>query len=117
MSLRAPRRPRTRADCERGPRPCPWASCRHSLLADVLPDGRVRLLRDLDGDDDRPTCVLDVVAERGALALPQVADVFSVPNVGKLEARALARFRARLARELRGEHDDLAHLLDDPLAA
>ena len=28
-------RPRTRADCLDGPRPCPWASCRHHLLFEV----------------------------------------------------------------------------------
>ena len=26
-----PDRPRTRADCLKGPRPCPWIMCRHHL--------------------------------------------------------------------------------------
>lgn len=28
-------RPRTRADCLEGPRPCPWVSCRYHLLTEV----------------------------------------------------------------------------------
>lgn len=32
-------RPRTVGDCRGGPRPCPWISCRFSLLVDVLEDG------------------------------------------------------------------------------
>lgn len=35
-------RPRTRADCIDGPRPCPW-SCRFNLLFDTLPDGSISI--------------------------------------------------------------------------
>lgn len=33
------RRPKTRADCEGGVRPCPYVGCRFNLLIDVLDDG------------------------------------------------------------------------------
>lgn len=36
-------RPRTVGDCRKGPRPCPWVSCRWNLLVDVLPDGSLTL--------------------------------------------------------------------------
>jgi hypothetical protein len=36
-------RPRTRADCKDGPRPCPWAGCRHHLYLDVTRYGGIRL--------------------------------------------------------------------------
>lgn len=36
-------RPRTRADCENGERPCPWVSCKMHLLLDVMPSGSLRL--------------------------------------------------------------------------
>jgi hypothetical protein len=35
----APTRPRTRADCIDGPRPCPWVSCKYHLLLDVKSNG------------------------------------------------------------------------------
>ena len=51
-------RPRTRAECKLGPRPCPWLGCKHHLGLDVNHVGSVRVL---DGwDDGRDSCVLDV---------------------------------------------------------
>jgi DNA-binding XRE family transcriptional regulator len=35
-------RPVTRADCVDGPRPCPWAGCRHHLFATILPSGAIK---------------------------------------------------------------------------
>ena len=32
-------RPRTRADCVGGPRPCPWFGCRYHLAVDVTDNG------------------------------------------------------------------------------
>jgi hypothetical protein len=36
-------RPRTRADCVGGPRPCPWVSCIHHLALRVQPNGTIML--------------------------------------------------------------------------
>ena len=36
-------RPKTRADCLRVVRPCPWVSCRWNLALDVKPNGNVTL--------------------------------------------------------------------------
>lgn len=37
-----PRRPRTRGDCEDGPRPCPWVGCRYNLMLEVTEAGGLR---------------------------------------------------------------------------
>lgn len=64
-------RPKTRADCENGPRPCPWVGCRYHLYLDVLRAGGLMLnFPDLEPDEMIETCALDV-AERGGL--PQEA--------------------------------------------
>src|SRR5262249_28750008 len=37
-------RPRTRAECAEGQRPCPWVSCKHHLYLDVNPEtGSIKL--------------------------------------------------------------------------
>lgn len=62
-------RPRTRGECADVPRPCPFASCRFSLLIDLSRDRKHVIVRfpDEDGDPDlteRDSCALDV-ADRG----------------------------------------------------
>lgn len=58
-------RPVTRADCQDGPRPCPWVSCRYHLAIDVEGERVVSTFRpDEEGDPDLfampETCALDV---------------------------------------------------------
>lgn len=54
-------RPRTRADCKDGARPCPWIGCRHHLLNDEHDDVPARVLSlPVIGEH---SCVLDVVEE------------------------------------------------------
>ncbi len=36
-------RPRVRADCEHGPRPCPWVSCRYHALSTVSATGTLQI--------------------------------------------------------------------------
>lgn len=92
-------RPRTRADCAGGPRPCPWAGCRHHLLLEITPEtGRI-VLQERELEDLPETCALDV-AERGGLNQPDTGALLGVTRqrVDQLEKRGL-----RLL-ELRGEH-------------
>ena len=58
-------RPKTRGDCVSGPRPCPWALCRHHLAVEVTPAGSL-VLSHGHGDIESlaETCSLDV-ADRG----------------------------------------------------
>ena len=53
-------KPKTRADCINGPRPCPYATCRHHLQTDIDRFGRL-IIYWPDIDDMPETCALDVV--------------------------------------------------------
>lgn len=59
-------RPRTRGDCINGPRPCPWASCRHHLAFDINPStGAIKVNHpDRELWELEHSCSLDV-AEAG----------------------------------------------------
>lgn len=105
--LDLPQRPRTRGDCVGGPRPCPWASCRHHLGIEVGAGGAVRLALDPDDLDAAPeTCSLDV-ADRAAAgeevtcdAVGQLLGGLSRERVRQIESAALRRIAKRPSREL-----------------
>lgn len=86
-------RPRTRRDCEGGPRPCPWVSCRHHLYVEVRRAGSLKLYHpDLEVEDLAETCSLDV-AERGGMRLQEIGELFgySRERVRQIEAKAFER--------------------------
>jgi len=85
-------RPQTRADCERGPRPCPWISCRYSLVLDETYQRAAKLnFPDLEAWEHPETCSLDL-AELGPLTVEQVASLFNVtPEAIRLEQRRAER--------------------------
>ena len=108
-------RPRTRADCVRGPRPCPWISCRHHLAEPRINErGRLYLnvLSDslgVDADaatvdafidaasdallDMAETCALDVVeADPDGVTLEVTGGALAVTRerCRQLEGKALA---------------------------
>jgi hypothetical protein len=94
-------RPKTRADCVDGARPCPWVSCRYHLALDVNPrNGAIKLNFGTSEIDEMPeTCALDV-ADRypGGAPLPVVAEAlatsydrtFQIVDEAKKRARSLA---------------------------
>jgi len=89
-------RPRTRGDCVDGPRPCPWASCRHSLLVDINPvTGSVKLMPESLTD----SCSLDI-ADRGGVTLEEVGQLTNVTRerIRQIEVRALRLLKARMPR-------------------
>jgi hypothetical protein len=91
-------RPRTRGDCESGPRPCPWVSCRHHLALDVTESGGLRhTFPDVEVWEMRETCALDL-ADREGMTLEEVGDLLNVTReaVRKTETGALAVIRAHL---------------------
>lgn len=94
-------RPRTRADCAGGPRPCPWVGCRHNLYLSV--DGKTVVLTVPAKEpwEMGETCALDVAA-RGGQTREELAEMLNVSDewVRQIELKALAhmaRVDARLA--------------------
>ena len=94
------RRPRTRAECRGGPRPCLFVSCRYHLYLDVNPrSGSVRLnFPDREVWELEETCALDL-AEQGAVTLDHIGELLGVTRerVRRIEQGALKRLEARAA--------------------
>jgi hypothetical protein len=89
-------RPKTRADCASGPRPCPYVSCKYNLYVDVNPrTGSVKMnFPDKDLDEIGDTCALDV-ADRGGITLEDVGVIMNLTRerVRQLETRGLVKLR------------------------
>lgn len=89
-------RPKSRADCQGGERPCPFVSCEHHLYLDVNPyTGNLKLnFPDLEVDEMVESCVLDV-ADRGGVTLEEVGAVLNLTRerVRQIEVRGLLKLR------------------------
>ncbi len=122
-------KPRTRAECENGPRPCPFISCRQNLSADIISvvDYRraemtenIRLLhpgKDDPTDIEPPTgnnCALDY-ANRGGMSFDEIAEVFdfSRQRVQQIEQGALRKLRKH-SPELLAQMLEGANFTPDP---
>jgi hypothetical protein len=100
-------RPKTRGDCARVPRPCPYVSCKYNLYLDVQPTGSVKLnMPDLEPDEMAVSCALDVAEEDGA-TLERVAELLNITRerVRQIEDRVLRKLAAS-ARHLRDYLDE-----------
>ena len=90
-------KPRTRAECAEGPRPCPYVSCRHHLYLDVQPrTGAIKLnFPDLEVEEMGESCSLDV-ADRDGLSLESVGAIMNLTRerIRQIELDALARLLA-----------------------
>jgi len=89
-------RPRTRADCINGPRPCLFVSCKHNLYLDVNPEtGSIKLnFPDKEIWELEHTCALDV-AEKGGITLEEVGEIMNLTRerIRQVETRGLAKLR------------------------
>jgi hypothetical protein len=88
-------RPRTRADCARIPRPCPFALCRHHLALEVSHAGGLKEnFPGVEFYELEETCSLDV-AERGGLTLEAVGRLVNVTRerLRQMETAALLKLR------------------------
>jgi hypothetical protein len=100
-------RPKSRAECHDGPRPCPHVSCRHHLYLDVSPaTGAIKLnFPDLEVWELPISCALDI-AEEGGRTLEDVGEIMNLTRerIRQLELKALTRLEAvrdmRALREL-----------------
>jgi hypothetical protein len=92
-------RPRTRADCNAVPRPCPFVGCRHHLYLDVSErTGSIKLnFPDLEVWELEESCSLDV-ADRGSLKQEQLGAVMNVTRerIRQLEQRSLSELNRQL---------------------
>lgn len=92
-------RPKVRADCVDGPRPCPFMGCRYHLGLEEKPLlGSLRLPFGEEPDFDAmpDTCALDV-ADRGGTTLEEVGRRMGVTReyIRQLEERALEKLKRR----------------------
>lgn len=90
-------KPRNRAECLEGPRPCPFVSCKHHLYIDVSPrTGAIKLnFPDLEVWDLGESCALDV-ADRGGTTLEDVGAIMNLTRerIRQVEVKALAKLEA-----------------------
>ncbi len=90
-------RPRSRADCAAGPRPCMYISCKHHLYLDVNPaTGSIKLnFPDKEIWEMGETCALDV-ADRGGITLEEVGAIMNLTRerIRQVETRGLLKLRA-----------------------
>jgi hypothetical protein len=91
-------RPRTRAECQNMPRPCPFVSCEHHLYLDVNPDsGAIKLnFPHLEVWEMAETCSLDV-ADRGGITLEDVGAILNLTRerIRQVEVRGLVKIRTK----------------------
>ncbi len=86
-------RPRSRADCVNGPRPCMFISCKHHLYLDVNPaTGSIKVnFPDREVWEIEESCALDV-ADRGGITLEEVG---AMMNLTRERIRQLETFGLR----------------------
>lgn len=86
-------KPRTRAECVEGHRPCPYVSCKHHLYLDVSPQtGAIKLnFPDLEVWELGESCALDI-ADRGGATLEEVGAIMNITRerIRQVEVKALA---------------------------
>jgi Sigma-70, region 4 len=89
-------RPKTRADCVNGARPCLFVSCKHNLYLDVNPEtGSIKLnFPDKEIWELEYTCALDV-AEKGGITLEEVGAIMNLTRerIRQVETRGLMKLR------------------------
>lgn len=91
-------RPRTRAECRGGPRPCLFVSCRFHLYLDVNElTGSIKLnFPHLEPWELLESCALDL-AERGGLTHEQIGTLLNVTRerARQVEESGLTKLRSR----------------------
>ena len=102
-------RPKVRADCVDGPRPCPFVGCRYNLSLDVSRAGsiRYRLGIDFDKPEAQANCALDF-ADEGPRTLRDVAPLMATTlgNVNFETQAAFAQLEALGLKDIADQWDD-----------
>jgi len=93
-------RPRTRAACASGDRPCPFVSCKYHLYLDVNPEtGSIKLnFPHMEVWEMEETCALDV-ADRGGITLEEVGEIVNLTRerIRQVEVRGLLKLKMTAA--------------------
>lgn len=99
-------RPRVRADCEDGERPCPFVGCKHHLYLDVNVDsGSITFnYPSRDPDEIPETCSLDV-ADRGGVTLADVGETM------QLSRERIRQLEEKMFSKLKRKHPELAEII------
>src|SRR5437868_275909 len=109
-------RPKTRADCMNGPRPCLFVSCKHNLYLDVNPEtGSIKLnFPDKEIWELPYTCALDV-AEKGGITLEEVGEIMNLTRerIRQVETRGLTKLRAATEAEPSTPPQPVTRVFDD----
>jgi hypothetical protein len=87
-------RPRTRAECLNGERPCPFVGCKYHLYLDVSVRGGIKFnFPDLEVWELAETCALDVAERPGGVTLEEVGAIMNLTRerIRQLEALGLER--------------------------
>lgn len=98
-------RPKTRADCVGGLRPCPWVGCRENLYLDVSEQGWLKLnWPHLDPTEMLESCALDVAdrtEDQGGVTLEVLGELFNISLEGarQVELDVLGELRAKLGED------------------
>lgn len=99
-----PDRPRTRADCIDGPRPCPWVGCRFHTQITVNPEtGHIKFhfagVKEGDLDGHPETCALDI-ADGGGVTLNEIGESMSLSRerIRQVEVEAMRSFKSAARR-------------------
>lgn len=95
-------RPKTRGDCEDGPRPCPWAGCRYHLYLDVSARGSLKInFPHLEIEDMAATCALDEA--RYGMMLAEVGRLMNLTRerARQIETKSLVKMNLTGKRLLR----------------
>mgnify|MGYP000417363968 FL=1 len=97
--------PRTRGDCEDGPRPCRWVNCRHHLWAVTDRPGRRRVEGEAPPHvvqrHSAETCALDLAGQVQEYA--RIAEVLGLTPERARQVTEAAAHKMRAA--LRDQHD------------
>lgn len=120
-------RPKTRADCERVPRPCPWVSCKQNLYLDTRTarqrgGGSIEQITfnfpDVEPGEMKLSCALDI-ADEGGVILERVGAAMNITRERARQLEEVAKKKIKLAggpdlselheanceiRQQRGEH-------------
>jgi hypothetical protein len=90
-------KPRFRAECAGGERPCPFVSCKHHLYLDVsAKTGAIKLnFPDLEVWEMTETCALDV-SDRGGTTLEEVGAIMNLTRerIRQVEVKGLAKLQS-----------------------